>query len=466
MAQRKLIVDCDPGVDDVLALLLALNTPSCSVALISLCFGNIGVTTSVRNVVATFQVLESERQYRTLHKLPLLPYHLRNSPGDSSTWPTVALGSTFPVSSRRTVGAEFFHGADGLGGVHESAPQFSPSETCILPFRDPKTLSADQVITREQVIRDAKGYVPTCRPSWREILRILRQEAPNTVTIVAIAPLSNLARAALEDPATFSRVKEVVCMGGNITIPGNMTPFAEFNFYADVDAAAIVLATTSRNPGSTLPPSIAAAATSFRGPAGDDDDTEYVPVKFYLFPLDITTRHRLRHQWFVKCCAGWLDKTSVTNSHPGESPLATWMTVWLGGAFSRMEDLIMFEGGSRHAAADQADGVGGAYIEMHDPLTMYFAIASDEDRAKLFNVSENMDLRIETTGQWSWGMCVLDRRGIAKRDPHDPRPARDDEGWLDITKGNKVNLVVEGPGSLAFGMKLLERVLGDLEGCT
>ncbi|KAK9359875.1 Inosine/uridine-preferring nucleoside hydrolase domain-containing protein [Lipomyces starkeyi] len=460
MAQRKLIIDCDPGVDDVLALLLALNTPTCSVALISLCFGNIGVTTSVRNVVATFQVLESERQYRSQHKLPLLPYHLHNPPGDNSTWPIVALGSTIPVSSRRTVGAEFFHGIDGLGGVHESAPQFSPSETCILPFYDPKALSADQVITREQVIRDAKGYIPTPRQSWREILRILREEPEDTVTIVAIAPLSNIARAALEDPPTFSRVKEVVCMGGNIDLPGNMTPFAEFNFYADVDAAAIVLATTSRTPSSTLPPSSIAVATSFRGVG---DDSEYNPVKFYLFPLDITSRHRLRKQWFVERCAGWLDKTSITIPHPGESPLATWMTVWLGAAFGKMEDLITFQGGSRHCAADQADRVDGAYIEMHDPLTMYFAIVSDEERAASFNVAENMDIRMETIGQWSWGMCVLDRRGIGKRHPHEPRPARDDEAWLDNTKGNRVNLVVEGPGSQAFGIKLLDRVLGDLE---
>ncbi|KAK9323453.1 Inosine/uridine-preferring nucleoside hydrolase domain-containing protein [Lipomyces orientalis] len=461
MTQRKLIIDCDPGVDDVLALLLALNTPTCSVAVISLCFGNIGVTTSVRNVVATFKVLESERQYRTKHKLPLLPYHLHNSPDDNSTWPIVALGSTAPVSSRRTVGAEFFHGVDGLGGVHESAPQFSPSESYILPFYYPKTLAADQVITREQVIRDAKGYIPTPRPSWREILRILREEPEDTITIVAIAPLSNIARAALEDPATFSRVKEVICMGGNIDIPGNMTPFAEFNFYADVDAAAIVLATTSRTPSSTLPPSTIAVATSFHGAT---EDSEYSPVKLYLFPLDVTSRHRLRKHWFVRRCAGWLDTTSVTKVHPGESPLATWMTVWLSAAFGRMEHLVSFDGGSRDRAADQADGVNGAYIEMHDPLTMYFAIASDEERKVSFTVAENMDIRLETIGQWTWGMCVLDRRGIAKRDPHEPRPARDDVGWLDNTKGNRVNLVVDGPGSHAFGMKLLDRVLGDLEG--
>ena len=78
--------------------------------------------------------------------------------------------------------------------------------------------------------------MPSSRDAHLEILRVLREEPDDTVTIVAVGPLTNVAMAAIEDAETFSRgsalslylltiVHEVIVMGGTLILPGNITPF-------------------------------------------------------------------------------------------------------------------------------------------------------------------------------------------------------------------------------------------------
>lgn len=175
---RRIIIDTDPGTDDALAILLALNSTEFTVEAISVVPGN----------VTGEQGLENALKIANLANRCDIP---------------VASGAKHPLN-QKLITAEFWHGKNGLGNVE------LPASKCKVDAR----------------------FGP-------DLMIELAHKYPHEVTLVAIGPLTNVALAVSKDPSFASLIKEVVIMGGSIS-GGNVSASAEFNIYVDPEAAAIV----------------------------------------------------------------------------------------------------------------------------------------------------------------------------------------------------------------------------------
>jgi inosine-uridine nucleoside N-ribohydrolase len=174
----RVIIDTDPGVDDALALLLAMRSPELNIEAITVVAGNVPLELG-------------------------LPNALRMAEISRRTEIPVAAGATAPLV-RRLVTATYAHGENGLGGA---------------VFPDP-TLK------------------PVAEPAADLIQGIVRKY-PGDVTLITIGPLTNIATALHADPELAGKVRSLVMMGGSLS-GGNITPAAEFNIYVDPEAARIV----------------------------------------------------------------------------------------------------------------------------------------------------------------------------------------------------------------------------------
>ncbi|XP_037542474.1 inosine-uridine preferring nucleoside hydrolase-like [Nematolebias whitei] len=179
---KKLLVDVDCGVDDAQAIMLALAAPSVQLLGVTCVHGNTAVENVCKN---TLRVLQA------CNKLEI----------------PVFKGADKPILGD-VIDAGHFHGQDGLG----DAP-------------DPHAPGLD-LLQKENAVS--------------AIIRIVN-ENPGEVSLVATAPLTNLALAVRMDPSLPSKLKGLYIMGGNTESRGNITVCAEFNFAADPEAAYIVL---------------------------------------------------------------------------------------------------------------------------------------------------------------------------------------------------------------------------------
>ena len=171
MDKRKVIIDCDPGIDDALAIILALKSKEIEV---------IGITTVSGNVESLQGAKNALKVLKLLGRLDIPVY----------------LGESKPVK-RELVTAQDTHGEDGLG------------ETFL------------EEVSSEYIRENGVDF----------ILNTLKNQ--ENVSIIALGPLTNLYRAIEKDSETFHRVKEIVSMGGAYKSHGNCSPVAEFNYWVD-----------------------------------------------------------------------------------------------------------------------------------------------------------------------------------------------------------------------------------------
>lgn len=185
MRLKKVIIDCDAGVDDALALILAFHSPELEVKAITAVSGNVPVDLAFENIQKVLSLIEPEQR------------------------PWIAKGADRPLKGP-PVYAYSFHGRDGLG---------------------------EAIVDRRE---DQVGWESFPRPAHDLILQLARQ-FPRELSLVALGPLTNIARGLEKDPEGMRHLKELVIMGGAVRVPGNITPHAEFNVYVDPLAARRVL---------------------------------------------------------------------------------------------------------------------------------------------------------------------------------------------------------------------------------
>uniref|UniRef100_A0A0E0D2B6 uridine nucleosidase n=1 Tax=Oryza meridionalis TaxID=40149 RepID=A0A0E0D2B6_9ORYZ len=179
--KKKLIIDTDPGIDDAMAIFVALRSPEVELLGLTTIFGNVYTTLATRNAL-----------------------HLLEAVGRTDI--PVAEGSHVTIKKATKLRiASFVHGSDGLGNQNFPLPTGKPLDQSASAF----------------LVEQANLY-------------------PGQVTVVALGPLTNLALAIELDPSFPKKIGQIVILGGAYSVNGNVNPAAEANIFGDPDAADIV----------------------------------------------------------------------------------------------------------------------------------------------------------------------------------------------------------------------------------
>jgi inosine-uridine nucleoside N-ribohydrolase len=184
---KRVIIDTDPGVDDALAIVLALLSPELKVEAITTVNGNVPLEQATRNAALLLDLLDPKPR------------------------PILARGAAQPLK-KRPFRAHSVHGSNGLGDLDRLK---NPDGSRRYP--DPK--------------------LPRHTPDVTELFLDLLKRYPDELSLIALGPLTNLAEALVADEKRVKRLREVIIMGGAIRVPGNITPAAEFNIFVDPHAA-------------------------------------------------------------------------------------------------------------------------------------------------------------------------------------------------------------------------------------
>jgi inosine-uridine nucleoside N-ribohydrolase len=176
----KIIIDTDPGVDDAMAIFLALCSPELEVIGLTTIFGNVTTEMATTNALRLLEIA-------------------------GRTDIPVAKGADDPLTGPFGGPVPFVHGDDGQGNI----------------FLPPPTSHAVDQSAARFIVEQVMSH-------------------PGEVTLVPVGPLTNIALALRLEPRIAQQVREVVIMGGNALGPGNATPSAEANIHNDPEAADVV----------------------------------------------------------------------------------------------------------------------------------------------------------------------------------------------------------------------------------
>lgn len=178
---ENIIIDTDPGQDDAVAILVALASPNeLNLLGITVVAGNVPLSLGVRNARIISELASKEKTQ-------------------------IYSGCPKPMK-RELVTAEHVHGRTGLDGITLPEPVMPIMEMHAVDF----------------------------------LIESIENNPPDTITICALGPLTNVAEALLKAPSITSKIKQIILMGGAYFAGGNITPSAEFNIFVDPEAAKIV----------------------------------------------------------------------------------------------------------------------------------------------------------------------------------------------------------------------------------
>ncbi|KAM1173082.1 hypothetical protein FF1_025866 [Malus domestica] len=178
---KKIIIDTDPGIDDAMAIFVALQSPEVQVIGLTTIYGNVYTTLATRNALHLLEVAGRI-----------------DIPVAEGSHVTITKGTKLRI-------ADFVHGADGLGNQNFPPPKGKPIEQSAAAF----------------LVEQASLY-------------------PGKVTVVALGPLTNIALATQLDPEFAKNIGQIILLGGAFAVNGNVNPAAEANIFGDPDAADMV----------------------------------------------------------------------------------------------------------------------------------------------------------------------------------------------------------------------------------
>jgi purine nucleosidase len=336
-ATCPILVDCDTGIDDSLALLYAVASAECELVAVTCTAGNVDARQVAENTRAVLQLA-----------------------GRADV--EVAIGRETPLA-RALITTPETHGPRGIGYA-----ELPPTATPLSPRYGP-----------DVIVEEAR-------------------RRPGELTLVTLAPLTNVALAVLREPELPRLLKRVVIMGGSYRSPGNTAPTTEWNVNVDPESAGIVFRAfgpeavegSAGAGGSSDAGSVSAGAG---GTAGISPQTR--PTRPTALGLDVTERARMLPEHLAALAA-----------RAGCAPDGTRPDGSVNAIVRYLADALHFymEFHSRY------DGFYGAFI--HDPLAL--ATALDPTLVR----TEAVTVDVELGGRLTTGETVTDWRRVWGRPPN------------------------------------------------